>query len=200
MQGAGATNNVIIILGARSGTSVLFRCLEKTDFNGDAPWYRHRNNDSEHRQFRIINIRLRKAGHLSGVTAQAKDLWLDILYRGVEIIKEPHFIWVWPTWLKLIPDFRNYKYIWMKRGIRDRAYSLLKYQTIQGYKDRSMDNCYKYCKAMDAATGELISRTPNHLVVDFDDFVHLRKTAEISRFIERDLDTSLIDAAQVSLY
>lgn len=63
-----------------------------------------------------------------------------------------------------------------------------------------MDNCYKYCKAMDAAIRELISRTPSHLVVDFDDFVHLRKTAEISRFIERDLDTSLIDAAQVSLY
>jgi hypothetical protein len=53
---------------------------------------------------------------------------------------------------------------------------------------------------MDAAVRELISRTPNHLVVDFDDFVHLRKTAEISRFIERDLDTSLIDAAQVSFY
>jgi hypothetical protein len=200
MEDAGATGNVIIILGARSGTSVLFRCLEKTDFNGDLSWYRRRNNDSEHRQFRVINIRLRKVGHLSSVTTEAKALWLDILNRGVEIIKEPHFVWVWPTWWKLIPDFRNYKYIWMQRDIRDRAYSLFKYQTIQGYENRSMENCYKYCEAMDSSIRELISRTPNHLIVDFDDFVNVRQVGAISQFIERDLNTSLIDAAQVSVY
>lgn len=200
MEGISTTNNVIIILGARSGTSVLFRCLEKTDFNGDSSCYRRRSNDSEHRQFRAINLRLRKAGHLPGVAAEAKELWIDMLDRGIEIIKEPHFSWVWPTWLKELPDFRNYKYIWMQRDIRDRAHSLLKYQTIQGYKERSMDNCYKYCKAMDSAIRELISCTPNHLVVQFDDLVNSRKTGAISRFVDRELDTALIDAAQVSSY
>lgn len=200
MEGIGATNNVIIVLGARSGTSVLFRCLERTDFHGDASWYRRRNNDSEHRQFRAINLRLRKAGHLSSVIAEAKELWLDLLSRRVEIIKEPHFTWVWPMWLKEIPDFANYKYIWMQRDIRDRAHSLLKYQTIQRYKNRSLDHCLKYLEAMDTAIRELISHTPNHLIVQFDDFVNLRETGAISSFVERELDTSLIDAAQVSSY
>jgi hypothetical protein len=200
MKGIDPTNNMIIVLGARSGTSVLFRCLEKTDFNGDSSCYRRRNNDSEHRQFRAINLRLRKAGHQSSVTAEAKKLWMDMLDRGVEIIKEPHFSWVWPTWLKEVPDFKNYKYIWMQRDLRNRAHSLLKYQTIQGYKNRSLDNCFKYLRAMDAAIRDFIPHTPHHLVVQFDDFVHLRKTEEISRFVERDLDTSLIDAAQVSAY
>jgi hypothetical protein len=200
MEGISKMNNMIVILGARSGTSVLFRCLEKTDFHGDSSCYRRRNNDSEHRQFRAINLRLRKAGHLSSVTTEAKGLWMDLLDRGVEIIKEPHFTWVWPTWLKEIPDFRDYKYIWMQRDIRNRAHSLLKYQTIQGYKDRSLENCFNYLKAMDAAIRELISHTPNHLVVQFDDFVNSRKTGAISSFVERELDTSLIDAAQVSSY
>lgn len=191
---------MIIILGARSGTSVLFRCLEKTGFYADSSCYRRRSNDSEHRQFRAINLRLRKYEHLPGVIPEAKALWSDILSRGVEIIKEPHFSWVWPTWLKLIPDFRNYRYIWMRRGIRDRAYSLLKYQTLQGYKARSLDNCYKYCKAMDSAIGQLIARTPNHLVIDFNDFVHLRGTEAIDRFIGRHLDTSLVDITRVSVY
>ena len=123
-----------------------------------------------------------------------------MLDRGVEIVKEPHFTWVWPTWLKEIPDFRNYKYIWMQRNMRDRAHSLLKYQTIQGYKDRSLDKCFDYLRAMDAATRELISCTPNHLIVQFDDFVNLRKTTTISRFVERELDTSLVDNTQVSSY
>lgn len=200
MEGISSTNNMIVILGARSGTSVLFRCLERTDFNGDSSCYRRRDNDSEHRQFRAINLRLRKAGHLSSVTEEAKELWMDMLDRGVEIIKEPHFTWVWRTWLKEIPDFSNYKYIWMQRSIRDRVHSLLKYQTVQGYKDRSLDNCFKYLKEMDAAIRDLISRTPNHLVVQFDDFVNSRKTGAISRFVKRELDTSLIDAAQVSSY
>jgi hypothetical protein len=125
---------------------------------------------------------------------------MDMLDRGVEIVKEPHFSWVWSTWLKEIPDFRNYKYIWMQRGIQDRAHSLLKYQTIQRYNGRSLDNCFKYLKAMDAAIGDLISHTPNHLIVQFDDFVNLRKTDAISGFVERELDTSLIDSAQVSSY
>ena len=196
-----STNEMIIILGARSGTSILFRCLERTDFNGDLPCYRRRNNDSEHRQFRAINLRLRKANcHLPRVTTEARGLWVDMLDRGVEIVKEPHFTWVWPTWLKEIPDFRNYKYIWMQRNMRDRAHSLLKYQTIQGYKDRSLDKCFDYLRAMDAATRELISCTPNHLIVQFDDFVNLRKTTTISRFVERELDTSLVDNTQVSSY
>jgi hypothetical protein len=199
-EGVAGTTDMIIVLGARSGTSVLFRCLEKTGFNGDSSWYRRRRNDSEHRQFRAINIRLRKVGHLSSVISEAKELWLDLLNRGVEIIKEPHFAWVWRTWFNVIPDFRNYKYIWMKRGLRDRAYSLFKYQTIQSYKDRSIDKCYKYCKAMDSAMCQLISHAPNHLVVEFHDFVNFRKIEPISRFIERELDTSLIDAAQVSEY
>jgi hypothetical protein len=125
---------------------------------------------------------------------------MDLLDRGVEIIKEPHFTWVWPTWLKEIPDFRDYKYIWMQRNIRDRAHSLLKYQTIQGYKDRSLENCFNYLKAMDAAIRELISHMPNHLVVQFDDLVNSRKSGAISSFVGRELDTSLIDAAQVSSY
>lgn len=140
------------------------------------------------------------SGSRRRVISEAKALWLDMLDRGVEIVKKTHFAWVWPTWLKVIPDFRDYKYIWMQRDTRDRAHSLLKYQTIQGYRDRSMDNCYKYCKAMDSAIRELICRTPNHLVVEFDDFVNLRKTGAISRFTGRELDTSLIDAAQVSFY
>jgi hypothetical protein len=200
MAGIRSKNDMIIILGARSGTSILFRCLERTDFHGDLSCYRRRNNDSEHRQFRAVNLRLRKAEHQSSATTEAKELWMDLLNRGVEIIKEPHFSWVWPTWLKEIPDFRNYKYLWMQRGLRDRAHSLLKYQTIQGYKNRSLDNCFKYLKAMDAAIGELITQTPNHLVVPFDDFVNSRKTEAISRFVERELDTSLIDTAQVSSY
>jgi LPS sulfotransferase NodH len=200
MEGVAGTTDMIIILGARSGTSVLFRCLEETGFNGDSSWYRRRRNDSEHRQFRVTNILLRKVGHLSSVIAEAKEPWLDILNRGVEIIKEPHFAWVWRTWFNVIPDFRNYKYIWMKRRLRDRAYSLLKYQTIQSYKDRSIDNCYKYCKAMDSAMCQLISRAPNHLVVEFDDFVNLRKIEPISKYIGRELDTSLIDATQVNEY
>jgi hypothetical protein len=53
---------------------------------------------------------------------------------------------------------------------------------------------------MDSAIRELISRTPNHLVIDFDDFVNLRQVDAISQFIERELDTSLVDAAQVSVY
>jgi LPS sulfotransferase NodH len=200
MEGAGAATNMIVILGARSGTSVLFRCLEKTGFNGDLSSYRRRDNDSEHRQFRLINIRLRKDGNPYSLTAEAKALWMDMLNRGVEILKEPHFVWVWPTWFQIIPEFRNYRYIWMRRGLRDRAYSLLKYQTIQGYEDRSMDKCYKYCRAMDSAIYALISRTPNCLVIEFDDFVNLRGIGAISRFIGRDLDTSLIDAARVSVY
>ncbi len=200
VEGVAGTTDMIIILGARSGTSVLFRCLEKTGFNGDSFWYRRRRNDSEHRQFRVINIRLRKVGHLSSVTGEAKELWIDILNRGVEMIKEPHFASVWRMWFNAIPDFRNYKYIWMKRGLRDRAYSLLKYQTIQGHKDRSIDNCYQYCKTMDSAMCQLISCAPNHLVVEFDDFVNLREVEPISQFIERELDTSLIDASQVSAY
>jgi hypothetical protein len=88
----------------------------------------------------------------------------------------------------------------MKRRLRDRAYSLLKYQTIQGYKARSIDNCYRYCKAMDSATCQLISCAPNHVVIEFDDFVGLRETEPINQFIERELDTSLIDAVQVSEY
>jgi hypothetical protein len=132
--------------------------------------------------------------------AEAKELWLDILNREVEMIKEPHFAWVWRMWFNVIPDFRNYKYIWMKRGLRDRAYSLLKYQTIQGYKDRSIDNCYQYCKTADSAMYQLISCAPNHLVVEFDDFVNFREIELISRFIDRELDTSLIDPSQVSEY
>ena len=191
---------MIIIVGARSGTSVLFRCLEKSGFNGDFSWYRRRDNDSEHRQFRVINIRLRKAGNSSGVIPEAKSLWADIISRGVEIVKEPLFAWVWPTWLDIVPDFRYYKYIWIRRGIEDRACSLLRYQTIQGFKDRSLAKCHKYCEAMDSSIGHLISRTPNHLVLAFDDFVNLRDVDAISSFIERDLDTSLIDKAKVSVH
>jgi hypothetical protein len=143
---------------------------------------------------------LRKSGHPSRVIPEAKELWSDILNRGVEIIKEPLFAWVWPTWWEVIPDFSSYKYIWMKRGNRDRAYSLLKYQTIEGKKDRSIDNCHKYCKAMDFAVGALLSRTLNHLVVEFDDFVNFRMNEAISNFIGRELDTSLIDTAKVSTY
>ena len=191
---------MIIILGARSGTSVLFRCLEKSGFNGDSSGYRRRNNDSEHRQFRFMNIRLRKAANPADVILEAKKLWSDILDRQVEIVKEPLFAWVWPTWFKVIPEFRLYKYIWLRRDMRDRAYSLLKYQTIQGYRDRSLDKCYKYCQAMDSSIRHLVSHTPNYLVVEFDDLVNLRHVDAISEFIERDLDTSLIDKAKVSVH
>lgn len=191
---------MIVILGARSGTSVLFRCLEKTGFNGDSSSYRRRDNDSEHRQFRLINMRLRKDGNPYGLAVEAKALWVDMVSRGVEIVKEPLFVWVWPTWFQIMPEFRHYRYIWIKRGLRDRACSLLKYQTIQGYRNRSMDKCYEYCRAMDFATHALISHTPNYLVVEFDDFVNLRGIGAISRFVGRDLDTSLIDASRVSVY
>jgi hypothetical protein len=174
--------------------------LEKTGYHADSSSYRRRNNDSEHRQFRLMNIRLRKSDNPARVIPEAKELWSDIINRGVEIIKEPHFSWVWPTWWNVIPDFVNYKYIWMRRSNRDRAYSLLKYQTIEGKKDRSIDNCHKYCKAMDSAINVLCSRAPNRLVVEFDDFVNLRMTEAINHFIGRELDTSLIDATKVSLY
>ena len=200
MESQGGTTAMIIILGARSGTSVLFRCLGKTGFYADSPSYRRRDNDSEHRQFRVINIRLRKYENLSRVIPEAKELWSDILNRGVEIIKEPLFAWVWPTWWEVIPDFSSYKYIWMKRGNRDRAYSLLKYQTIEGKKDRSIDNCHKYCQAMDSAIGALLARAPNRLVVEFDDFVNFRMNETIGNFIGRDFDSSLIDTAKVSNY
>jgi hypothetical protein len=191
---------MIIILGARSGTSVLFRSLERTGFHADSSWYRRRSNDSEHRQFRAVNIRLRKAEDQPGVIVEAKELWSDILDRGVELIKEPHFSWVWHTWLKALPEFVNYQYIWMRRSLEDRAYSLYKYQTIRGYKDRSMDKCYEYCKAMDSAIFGLVSRTPNYLPVAFDEFVNLKGIGAISKFVGRELDISLIDATKVSAY
>jgi hypothetical protein len=200
MEGAGQTTDMIIILGARSGTSALFRCLEKTGFNADLPSYRRRNNDSEHRQFRSINLRLRKSDHAPSVIQEARQLWLDILDRGVEIIKEPHFSWVWHTWLDVIPDFRNYKYIWMRRDLRERAYSLLKYQTFEDFPNRSLDKCHEYCKAMDSAIGGLVSRIPNLLILEFHDFVNLRGIDAISEFTGRELDTSLIDVTKVDAY
>jgi hypothetical protein len=147
-----------------------------------------------------MNIRLRKASHLSASIPEARAVWSDIIDRGVQIIKEPLFTWVWPAWLDAVPDFRNYKYIWMNRDIGDQAHSLLKYQIRRGYEDRSLDSCYRYCEAMDNSIHALLSCVPNHLVVDFDDFVNLRKIEEINAFIGRDLDTSLVDTKQVSLY
>ncbi|MDY6950579.1 MAG: hypothetical protein SWE60_03635 [Thermodesulfobacteriota bacterium] len=196
----GGTTDMIIVLGARSGTSVLFRCLERTGLHGDSSCYRVKNNDSEHRQFRVINIRLRRSSHPASLIPVAKGLWSDMLNRGVQIIKEPHFVWVWSMWFEAVPDFRTYQYIHMKRAIGDQAHSLLKHQTLQGYKNRSIDKCYRYCQAMEAAIEALLSQTPHHLVVAFDEFVSLRGIGQISAFIGQDLDTSLIDRGQVSRY
>jgi hypothetical protein len=88
----------------------------------------------------------------------------------------------------------------MKRDLKDRAYSLFKYQIGQGFRNKTLPDAYRYCKAMDAALGELVAAVPNHLVVAFDDLVNLRGIEAISRFVGKELDTSLIDASRVSAY
>jgi len=148
---------MIIVAGwARTGTSVMVKCLEKSGFNlGPEKHLTGAQYKTENNQFRVCNFLIMYYMGFQSISKQrhegqvfTDDFFIDtpnnnrqlpfgvkqqmrrfvnyLKENKVEVLKDPQSAFAMKEWLKIDQIFRNAKFIWMKRNPMEAAKSFIR--------------------------------------------------------------------------
>jgi len=219
--------DLIILPGvSRTGTSVLWQCLDKTFKQGNKlklagiP-------ETEHFVWRIANYVIGKyAGATPLLPKSDVDLkFMDILtgplhddpihshalremtdclgmlvYDEVKILKEPMCLFALPSWIEHHKCFRDAKYIWTRRDRLECAKSLVRLKMrYDEYRSILTVKLAEKLIRQHEALLEKIMVGVNHIVVWHDDLINDTETtfARISEFVGREVNTEPFNRGKV---
>ncbi len=191
---------MIIVAGwGRTGTSIMFRCLQESDFYGGKPEELGGHEaKTEHLAFRSLNYRFAIRNPAPIIH---QSLFLEYLERrGVNLLKDPQLAVCIRTWLEKSHIFREAKYIWCRRDQLEAAKSMVRLK-IPRFPDMrgilTTRAALQTCKCHEKVWGEVLQDL-DHCVVWLEDLLHHTATTAkfVSEFIGREFDTSLISVKE----
>ena len=191
---------MIFISGfARTGTSILFRCLQKSGFNGGDNLFGHKYETQDKRLYWLRYSIENKMVNPNNYRRVINDFFNYCSVQDIDILKDPHIWTIFNALYAYSEEFRHAKFIWTQRNPLEIAKSQVRLHrqfnmppveengkiTVKGalraYKDFEQI-FYKYRFKL------------RSLIVRFDDLVYNPKAIQpmISGFVGKDLDISEI--------
>lgn len=219
--------DLIILPGvSRTGTSVLWQCLDKTFEQGNRLKLAGLP-ETEHFIWRVANyvigkyagatpllpkseIDLRLMDILTGplhdkpthehALREMSDCLGMLVYDDVKILKEPMCLFALPTWIEHHKCFRNAKYIWTRRNRLECAKSWVRLKMrYEEYRTILTVPLAKKIIKQHEALLEKIMTGVNHIVVWHEDMINNPdKTFDrISEFVGKEVNTEPFDRGKV---
>jgi len=201
---------MLIVAGyPRTGTSILFKCLEKSGFNGGTEddlkghYYKSQHidfGDYSH-QLTIFASRmgipfpLRARDLPTPMVLQMQKIGTEMEDQGINLIKDPNGALATQAWIDAVPTFKNPEFIMIERDGLETAKSCIrlwhKLEMNKSATVRLIQHTYELHKELWEKTSRGYPKiTINHAEF-FDNLESVKK--RVSKFIGREFDTSLID-------
>ena len=183
---------MIIVAGCpRSGTSIMFRCLQASGFDGGEK-LAGRENRTECTEFAAIITNVVE-------TRSPKMVRKITKYQGQEILKSPYASLAIKYLYHRNKLFQKAKYIWMQRDLDEVAKSLVRKQRKYGYlkweRFTTVRGAVRQVKDLDAKWRYFFFYNPVvNIKVWLDDLIENTESVgrRVSNFIGRELDTNLV--------
>jgi hypothetical protein len=183
---------MIVVVGYRSGTSVLVQCLKNSGFNCG-----HIDENGELYYFKLANgTFMYGTDNGSGVVADV--LKKQIENDKIEVLKDPNFVYTWRAYERYLPQVLDSKFIVMTRNLDDTIKSSFEHSNKSGNPktlQQATDICTKYIDLVK----ELREGVEDSISVNLEDLIE-GKTDNIDSFVGKDLDYSAVRKEMVRSY
>jgi len=200
---------MFIVAGyARTGTSILFKCLEKSGlFGGTKEQLYGHHYKSQHKEFNDINKQILLWAMQKDMTVPVRkwqipeqihpilnELGREMEKQGINIVKDPQAGPVMQLWIDIVPYFQKPKFIRIEREPLEVGKSCIRLWMDQGWikKTKVQDVVERY--KFENKLWDLTCEPYETLRLQYKDLFNMNgKKDEISEFIGMEFDTSLID-------
>jgi len=188
---------LIFIVGhARTGTSVLFKCMENSFCVGDN-LFGHKYETQD------LTLNWYRRQVYDKVAVDFNDFWEYADRAGIELLKDPELWMVFGALFHTNERFANSRFIWTIRPSKDVAMSAVRLQRMRNMPPcppnpkktivGQIESYEKYCTVLES----YYHKTDSHLV----DFEQLLESPDkvgkrLSEFVGRKVDMSLVDTQE----
>ena len=143
---------LVIAAFGRTGTSILFKCLEKSGFYGgpEDKLFGHYYK-TQHREFGNINREIRMWAKTQNTTVPLRKwqvpeqiypilckLGSEMEDQGINMLKDPQSAPVMQLWIDIVPQFKNPKFIRIERDPLEVAKSCVRLWVTEGWNRRNV--------------------------------------------------------------
>jgi hypothetical protein len=194
---------MICIVGyPRTGTSILFKSLERAGFNGGDNLFGHKYK-SQDRYLQNINRSIEVDwARFKRVLRSSKEC-VKTFFSGyciehsIDIVKDPMWWRVFNFWMTLCPDMRDHKFIWTKRDAEEAVESQKRVHDLINAPEVSLETGLEQHAQCERMLGIYMPRL-QHIVVNLEDVLDnpIKEYKKISTFVGKEVSPALIDRAR----
>jgi hypothetical protein len=208
-------HNAIFIVGPpRTGTSILFKCLEKSGYRVGTRLFGHKYKSQDF-VFRDINREIYRliVDLLNDRTSSAplvinepiikkmREFWRYALLNRIDIFKDPLLYQIFGAYWNADESFRSQKFIWTHRDPLETAKSTVRLKCISNIPEKGA--CFTVGKHLKWLSGynnihETYRPQCDGIDVYFEDLLNNTRNVkeELSEFLGRPFDTSMISTKE----
>ncbi len=194
---------MICIVGyPRTGTSILFKSLERAGFNGGDNLFGHKYK-SQDRYLQNINRSIEiDWTRFKRVTRSSKECMKSFFSdycteHSIDVVKDPMWWRVFNFWMTLCPDMGEQKFIWTKRDAEEAVESQMRVHDLINAPEVSLETGLEQHAQCEKMLGIYMPRL-QHIVVNLEDVLDnpIKEYKKISTFVGKEVSPALIDRAR----